>query len=135
MDEPASALDPIATVKIEDLMQELKADYSIVIVTHNMQQAARVSDETAFLYTQVNEEAHARWGVLVEFGDTSQIFTRPKDKTDRGLRLRSLRIGAEGAGHIMRDNFPQGTRAPGPGRGPDGDPGRAEHPDGDESAD
>jgi phosphate transport system ATP-binding protein len=80
MDEPASALDPIATVKIEDLMQELKAEYSIVIVTHNMQQAARVSDETAFLYTQVDEQAHTRWGILVEFGDTSQIFTKPKDK-------------------------------------------------------
>jgi phosphate transport system ATP-binding protein len=80
MDEPASALDPIATVRIEDLMQELKKDYSIIIVTHNMQQAARVSDETAFLYTQVDEATSARWGILVEFGDTSQIFTRPSDK-------------------------------------------------------
>jgi phosphate transport system ATP-binding protein len=80
MDEPASALDPIATVKIEDLMQELKQDYSIVIVTHNMQQAARVSDETAFLYTEVDEETSARWGILVEFDETSQIFTRPRDK-------------------------------------------------------
>jgi phosphate transport system ATP-binding protein len=80
MDEPASALDPIATTRIEDLMQELKEDYSIIIVTHNMQQAARVSDETAFLYTQVDEETSARWGILVEFGETGQIFTRPRDK-------------------------------------------------------
>jgi phosphate transport system ATP-binding protein len=80
MDEPASALDPVATVKIEDLMQELKQDYSIVIVTHNMQQAARVSDETAFLYTEVDEDTSARWGILVEFGPTSQIFTKPVDR-------------------------------------------------------
>jgi phosphate transport system ATP-binding protein len=80
MDEPASALDPIATVYIEDLMQELKQDYSIIIVTHNMQQAARVSDETAFLYTEVDETTSSRWGILVEFGDTSQIFTKPVDK-------------------------------------------------------
>ena len=80
MDEPASALDPIATVRIEDLMQELKQDYSIIIVTHNMQQAARVSDETAFLYTEVDEATSKRWGILVEFGETSEIFTRPKDK-------------------------------------------------------
>ncbi|MCZ7662738.1 MAG: phosphate ABC transporter ATP-binding protein PstB [Thermoleophilia bacterium] len=80
MDEPASALDPIATVRIEDLMQELKQEYSIVIVTHNMQQAARVSDRTAFLYTEVDEAAGQRWGILVEFGDTSDIFTRPRDK-------------------------------------------------------
>jgi phosphate transport system ATP-binding protein len=80
MDEPASALDPVATVRIEDLMQELKKDYSIVIVTHNMQQAARVSDETAFLYTEVDEATSARWGILVEFGETAQIFTKPRDK-------------------------------------------------------
>jgi phosphate transport system ATP-binding protein len=80
MDEPASALDPIATTRIEDLMQELKQEYSIVIVTHNMQQAARVSDETAFLYTEVDEATSARWGILVEFGETGQIFTRPRDK-------------------------------------------------------
>jgi phosphate transport system ATP-binding protein len=80
MDEPASALDPIATVRIEDLMQELKQDYSIIIVTHNMQQAARVSDETAFLYTEVDEATSARWGILVEFGETGQIFTKPRDK-------------------------------------------------------
>jgi phosphate transport system ATP-binding protein len=80
MDEPASALDPIATTRIEDLMQELKEDYSIIIVTHNMQQAARVSDDTAFLYTEVEEATSARWGILVEFGETGQIFTRPRDK-------------------------------------------------------
>lgn len=80
MDEPASALDPIATVRIEDLMQELKKEFAIVIVTHNMQQAARVSDKTAFLYTEVDEETSARWGILVEYDDTSAIFTKPKDK-------------------------------------------------------
>jgi phosphate transport system ATP-binding protein len=80
MDEPASALDPIATVRIEDLMQELKKDYSIIIVTHNMQQAARVSDETAFLYTEVDQQTSARWGILVEFGETSRIFTKPYDQ-------------------------------------------------------
>ena len=80
MDEPASALDPISTVRIEDLMQELKQDYSIVIVTHNMQQAARVSDETAFLYTEVDEETASRWGILVEMDATSQIFTKPRDR-------------------------------------------------------
>jgi phosphate transport system ATP-binding protein len=80
MDEPASALDPVATGRIEDLMQELKEEYSIVIVTHNMQQAARVSDKTAFLYTETDEAAGQRWGVLVEYGDTADIFTKPKDK-------------------------------------------------------
>jgi phosphate transport system ATP-binding protein len=75
MDEPASALDPIATLKIEDLMQEIKAEYTIVIVTHNMQQAARVSDFTAFLMIDSR-----RSGRLVEFGPTSQIFTRPENQ-------------------------------------------------------
>lgn len=70
MDEPTSALDPISTSKIEDLIQELKKDYTIVIVTHNMQQAARVSDKTAFLLS----------GELIEFGKTEDIFTVPKDK-------------------------------------------------------
>ncbi len=77
MDEPASALDPIATLKIEELMQILKNDYTIVIVTHNMQQAARVSDFTAFMML---ENPETRTGELVEFGATSQIFTRPKDQ-------------------------------------------------------
>jgi phosphate transport system ATP-binding protein len=70
MDEPASALDPLATSKIEDLIRELRKDYTIVIVTHNMQQAARASDHTAFFYM----------GELIEFGPTSQIFTSPKQK-------------------------------------------------------
>ncbi len=70
LDEPASALDPISTLKIEELIYELKNDYTIVIVTHNMQQAARVSDYTAFMYL----------GDLIEFGDTTTIFTRPAEK-------------------------------------------------------
>jgi phosphate transport system ATP-binding protein len=79
MDEPASALDPIATARIEDLMEALKQDYTIIVVTHNMQQAARVSDMTAFLTVEVNEEAGTRTGILVEYSPTSQIFTLPKD--------------------------------------------------------
>jgi phosphate transport system ATP-binding protein len=73
LDEPASALDPISTLKIEELISELKDDYTIVIVTHNMQQAARVSDYTAFMYL----------GKLIEFNDTNSIFTNPiKQQTD-----------------------------------------------------
>lgn len=75
MDEPCSALDPIATLKIEDLMRELARDYTIIIVTHNMQQAARVSDYTAFF--TVDED---RSGIMVEYGPTNQIFTRPRDR-------------------------------------------------------
>ncbi|MBI4728539.1 MAG: phosphate ABC transporter ATP-binding protein [Acidobacteria bacterium] len=78
MDEPCSALDPIATAKIEDLMRDLRSRYSIVIVTHNMQQAARTSDMTAFLTAEVAEDEH-RTGVLVEYGRTEGIFTRPSD--------------------------------------------------------
>jgi phosphate transport system ATP-binding protein len=78
MDEPCSALDPIATQRIEDLMVELKDTYSIVIVTHNMQQAARVSDWTAFLTAEVDEGGN-RVGVLVEYDETEVIFTRPSD--------------------------------------------------------
>lgn len=77
MDEPASALDPIATLKIEELMQSLKDDYTIVIVTHNMQQAARVSDYTAFVML---ENPQTRTGVLVEFDATTKIFTQPKNQ-------------------------------------------------------
>jgi phosphate transport system ATP-binding protein len=77
MDEPASALDPVATLKIEELMQTLKSDYTIVIVTHNMQQAARVSDFTAFMMI---ESPQVRTGKLVEYGPTIQIFTNPKLK-------------------------------------------------------
>ena len=79
MDEPCSALDPIATLRIEELMMELKADYTIVIVTHNMQQAARVSDRTAFFTVDVREDGQ-RTGFLVEYGDTGMIFTQPADR-------------------------------------------------------
>jgi phosphate transport system ATP-binding protein len=78
MDEPCSALDPISTGKIEDLMLKLKDEYSIVIVTHNMQQAARVSDKTAFFTVELNEDEH-RTGRVVEFDDTEKIFTNPDD--------------------------------------------------------
>jgi phosphate transport system ATP-binding protein len=79
MDEPASALDPIATLAIEDLMHELKPNYTIVIVTHNMQQATRVSDRTAFFSVLVNAESDTRTGVLIEYGRTEQIFQDPHD--------------------------------------------------------
>jgi phosphate transport system ATP-binding protein len=75
MDEPCSALDPIATLKIEDLMQTLEQDYTIIIVTHNMQQAARVSNTAAFMMMEPD-----RAGTLVEYGSTAQLFTNPKDK-------------------------------------------------------
>ncbi len=80
MDEPASALDPISTTRIEDLMHELKRDYTIVIVTHNMQQAARVADMTAFFSVVVAEDGSARRGVLVEYDTTAKIFTTPADQ-------------------------------------------------------
>ena len=70
MDEPTSALDPISTAKIEDLIQELKKEYTIIIVTHNMQQATRVSDKTAFFLN----------GEMIEFNDTNTLFSIPKDK-------------------------------------------------------
>jgi phosphate transport system ATP-binding protein len=79
MDEPCSALDPISTGKIEDLMMDLKRDYSIVIVTHNMQQAARVSDKTAFFTVELDESEKNRTGRVVEFDDTEKIFTNPSD--------------------------------------------------------
>jgi phosphate transport system ATP-binding protein len=79
MDEPASALDPIATGRIEDLMHELKSQYTIVIVTHNMQQATRVSDRTAFFSVLTDSETDTRTGVLVEYGRTQQIFENPHD--------------------------------------------------------
>jgi phosphate transport system ATP-binding protein len=78
LDEPASALDPIATQKIEELMRELKQDYTIVIVTHNMQQAARVADRTAFFSLEVQDTQ--RYGVLVEYDDTEKLFTAPADQ-------------------------------------------------------
>jgi phosphate transport system ATP-binding protein len=80
MDEPCSALDPIATGRIEDLMQELKDEYTIVIVTHNMQQAARVSDMTAFFTAEINEQHDRRTGVLVEYDRTEKMFTNPSDE-------------------------------------------------------
>ena len=79
MDEPCSALDPISTGRIEDLMMELKEDYSIVIVTHNMQQAARVSDMTAFFTVEMHDEGRSRTGAVVEYGPTDKIFTNPDD--------------------------------------------------------
>ena len=80
MDEPASALDPIATTRIEDLIHELKREYTIAIVTHNMQQAARVADLTAFFSVQVYEDGKGRNGILVEHDATTKIFTNPSDK-------------------------------------------------------
>ncbi|MEP7201476.1 MAG: phosphate ABC transporter ATP-binding protein PstB [Ilumatobacteraceae bacterium] len=80
MDEPCSALDPIATARIEELMQEMKEQYTIVIVTHNMQQAARVSDRVAFFTTEVSETGDQRTGVMVEFGRTAKIFSTPSDR-------------------------------------------------------
>jgi phosphate transport system ATP-binding protein len=79
MDEPASALDPIATGAVEDLMLELKQQYTIVVVTHNMQQATRVSDRTAFFYVLTDTKSDTRTGVLVEYGTTEQIFQDPSD--------------------------------------------------------
>jgi phosphate transport system ATP-binding protein len=70
LDEPCSALDPISTLKVEELIHDLKKDYTIIIVTHNMQQAARVSDRTAFMYL----------GKMIEYGETDQIFTNPAEK-------------------------------------------------------
>jgi phosphate transport system ATP-binding protein len=80
MDEPCSALDPISTGRIEDLIAELKRDYSIVIVTHNMQQAARVSDMTAFLIVELTADEKNRWGEIVEYDETEKIFTNPSDR-------------------------------------------------------
>jgi phosphate transport system ATP-binding protein len=80
MDEPCSALDPISTARIEDLMLDLKERYSIVIVTHNMQQAARVSDRTAVLIVDLDADERSRWGALVEYDDTEKIFTNPSDQ-------------------------------------------------------
>jgi phosphate transport system ATP-binding protein len=80
MDEPASALDPIATGAIEELMQQIKSKYTIVIVTHNMQQATRVSDRTAFYSVLVNPESDTRTGTLVEYAPTAQLFEDPQDE-------------------------------------------------------
>jgi len=84
MDEPCSALDPIATARVEDLMLELKSEYTIIIVTHNMQQAARVSDITAFFSTEVNPDGDLRTGCLVEMNQTNAIFSNPaEERTDQ----------------------------------------------------
>jgi len=80
MDEPCSALDPISTARIEELITELKREYSIVIVTHNMQQAARISDRTAFLIVRMDAAEGSRWGELVEYDLTGRIFTNPADR-------------------------------------------------------
>ncbi len=83
LDEPASALDPISTQAIEDLMDELKQDYTLVIVTHNMQQAARVAEMTAFFTLQVEDDG-SRHGILVEYDSTERIFTQPSDSRTEG---------------------------------------------------
>ncbi len=84
MDEPCSALDPIATARIEELMQEMKERYTIVIVTHNMQQAARVSDRVAFFTTEANSDRERPTGVMVEFGRTAKMYSNPSDpRTER----------------------------------------------------
>ncbi len=80
MDEPCSALDPIATGRIEDLMEEIKKQYTIIIVTHNMQQAARVSDRCAFFTTEVSETSDTRTGLLVEYDATEKMFSNPSDE-------------------------------------------------------
>jgi phosphate transport system ATP-binding protein len=80
MDEPCSALDPVSTARIEDLMAEIKGEFTIVIVTHNMQQAARASDMTAFFTTEANEVGGDRTGTLVEYAPTQQIFSNPSDE-------------------------------------------------------
>jgi phosphate transport system ATP-binding protein len=80
MDEPCSALDPIATGRIEELMRELKSRFTIVIVTHNMQQAGRVSDRTAFFTTELDSKADRRTGTLVEYDSTTKIFSNPSDE-------------------------------------------------------
>ena len=80
MDEPCSALDPIATARIEELMRELKSRFTIVIVTHNMQQAARVSDRTAFFTTELDSKSDRRTGTLVEYDGTTKIFSNPSDE-------------------------------------------------------
>jgi phosphate transport system ATP-binding protein len=80
MDEPCSSLDPIATARIEELMKEIVEEYTIIIVTHNMQQAARVSDRTAFFTTEVNPDGDRRTGRLVEYNPTAKVFSNPDDE-------------------------------------------------------
>ena len=108
MDEPCSALDPIATSAIEDLMQEIKTRYTIVIVTHNMQQAARVSDRTAFFTTEVNPDSDSRTGMLVECDTTDKIFSNPGGPTYRELHHGPVRLSTpahgSGTGHPVLVN-------------------------------
>ena len=92
MDEPCSALDPIATARIEDLMQELKTRYTIVIVTHNMQQAARVSDRTAFFTTEVNETSDTRTGRARRVRRHRQDLLEPDRRADGELCHRPIRL-------------------------------------------
>ena len=80
MDEPCSALDPVATARIEDLLREIKRLCTLVVVTHIMQQAARVCDSTAFFTTEINSESDRRTGVLVEFNTIQKVFSRPDDE-------------------------------------------------------
>jgi phosphate transport system ATP-binding protein len=80
MDEPCSALDPIATMRIEELMAELQKEFTVVIVTHNMQQAARASDRTAFFTAEADVDSGQRMGQLVEIGATTSLFTKPNDQ-------------------------------------------------------
>ena len=94
MDEPCSALDPIATARIEELVAELKTQYTIVIVTHNMQQAARISDRTAFFSVEVSDSGR-RTGQLVEIDRTEQIFTNPEDRELRRTSLAGWDDGAD----------------------------------------
>ena len=114
MDEPCSALDPISTLAIEDLIQQLKETYTIVIVTHNMQQAARVSDRTAFF----NLAGVGKPGQLVEMDDTETIFSNPSDQPHRGLHLRPLRLidavvpGTRRGIGCVRVSFGSATRRP-----------------------
>ena len=91
MDEPCSALDPIATARIEELMQEIKTQYTIVIVTHNMQQAARVSDRTAFFTTESTPRRTAH-GRLVEKNPTATIFSNPRRRPHRAVRDGTVRL-------------------------------------------
>ena len=95
MDEPCSALDPIATRRIEELMLELKKEYTIAIVTHNMQQAQRVADKTAFF--SVDTSQGGRTGYLVEWGPTEQIFERPAGEADQGLYQRPVQLSSGAA--------------------------------------
>ena len=109
LDEPASALDPIATQKIEELMHDLKQEYTIVIVTHNMQQAARVADRTAFFSLEVDESE--RYGVLVEYDETAEDLHGPGGQAHRGLRNGSFWVAASTCGSPSRRSSTSSRRA------------------------